>query len=360
MSCPLDGEAYGTSAPDLNRIQVPSDMVNGMSVGAASTRDSNTNYSRAPYSAVGPGRWGARIQPLGVCFGGDDNTNRFLCLGPQGQRIEWSGTSFAAPLAIHGLCHLQEKLRGSALDSHTLKAFAAHFAQRRSKLHVEQELGYGLLRERYEDILSCPTNEVTVIYHDTLRHNEVAGFTLPFPIGIDPQAQVKIQWTLCYTTRVDPAEAQDYTQAGVSVVFRPHARRIPVTYTDANQIRVFDIEEERDAFENAIASGGVPGRNPASDSGREMKINEQRLRDAGKWETLIQHRFGRASAKLFWPRLDLSYFVRDGGSLVSPNSREDLDFTLLVSVKAPQGTKLYEMVTNQFPILTPVTLQIET
>jgi subtilisin family serine protease len=49
------------AASGLNRVQVPSDMVNALAVGACDRPASEAGWARAPYSAVGPGRPGARM-----------------------------------------------------------------------------------------------------------------------------------------------------------------------------------------------------------------------------------------------------------------------------------------------------------
>ena len=50
------------------RVQAPSDMANGLGVGAFTRR--NGKIMHAPYSCKGPGREGAKIKPDAVAFGG--------------------------------------------------------------------------------------------------------------------------------------------------------------------------------------------------------------------------------------------------------------------------------------------------
>ncbi len=348
----------GLNVGGLDRIQVPCDMANGLGVGAVSTASSATDFERAPYSARGPGRWGARVQPIGVCFGGGLPDNAFVAIGPRGRLLETRGTSFSAPMALHGLSNLLAIMGPSrANQSHLLKAFAAHFAQRRRRNHDLTEVGFGLLRSDYRPVLQCDQDEVTVIYNARLHRDNVVGFALPVPEGIEANARVHVRWTLCYSSPVDPAEALDYTRAGVWATFRPHMRRTPVYNAAENTTEVYDYEEENEAFVAAITRGGVPSSNPASDPGREIRLDEQRLRDAGKWETTVHHRFSRKASKLYRPRLDISYYMRNGGSLVNAADAEDLDATLLVTVQGPSG--LYASVRQQFDVLVPIAIEIE-
>jgi len=53
----------------LNRVQVPSDMVNALSVGACDRLAPVADWQRASYSAVGPGRSGARWRSVGLATG---------------------------------------------------------------------------------------------------------------------------------------------------------------------------------------------------------------------------------------------------------------------------------------------------
>ena len=267
----------GINAPGLDRVQVPADMVNGLAVGASDTRSSVTTFSRAPYSAKGPGRWGGRVQPVGVCFGGDGAGNPFIAIGPNGERLQTQGTSFSAPLALHGLTDLIVGLGPQReFRPHLMKAFAVHFSHRRRRHHEISEFGFGLLRDDYHPVLDCPQNEVTLIYDVTLQRDGITGLTLPLPQGLDPDRMVRVRWTLCYSSPVDPAEALEYTQAGVTATFRPHMRRIPVNGPDGGPLGVFDYLEQREEFEAAIAAGGTPSKNPVSAQGREIRVDEQR------------------------------------------------------------------------------------
>lgn len=348
----------GECIPGFDRVQVPGDMANGLAVGAA-VQISSASFERASYSAKGPGRWGGRVQPVGLCFGGDLATTPFIGLGTRGKLLETQGTSFAAPLALGGMTDLIVGLPGSPVIHHLLKAFAVHFAQRRRRGHEIVQHGFGLLSEEYGPALGCSHDEVTVIYQTELARDKVSGFTLPLPENIDESDIIDIRWTLCYASPVDSAEALDYTRAGVTAVFRPHTNRYAVNDARGRRVGVFDIANELDKLLAALDSGGVLSDEPVSDSGREIRLNEQRLRDAGKWETVLQHRFGRKARSLYRPRLDLSYYVREGGVLVEPQRADDLSLSLLVSLKSRSGQQFYDLVRQQFDVLVPIVVEIE-
>src|SRR5262249_35250033 len=79
------------------RIPVPGDSVNALSVGAADSRSST--WSRAPYSALGPGRSPGIVKPDLLAFGGT-LTEPFLVVDSNGMLDRTGGTSFAAPLVL--------------------------------------------------------------------------------------------------------------------------------------------------------------------------------------------------------------------------------------------------------------------
>ena len=89
-----DGES--DSLLGFNRIQVPSDCINALAVGACNTPDSN--WHRASYSSVGPSRSPGLVKPDLVDFGGSMERPFFvLSADMEPNLIETSGTSFAAP-----------------------------------------------------------------------------------------------------------------------------------------------------------------------------------------------------------------------------------------------------------------------
>lgn len=344
----------------FHRVQIPADMGNGLGVGASTGRAPRP-IVRASYSSQGPGRWGARVQPAGLAFGGEA-TAPFVGLAPHGRLVGVLGTSFSAPLAAHGLAGLAATLGRERAAPETLRAFACHFAERRARGHDLDEVGFGRLLEHYDNALSCAPHEVTVLYEDVLRRDRVAGYSLPVPRDLPPSESLELWWTLCFTSPVDPTAAADYTLAGCDVTFRPDVRvysfRDPRTNELLGDVNVVTQKAEVEAL---LSRGAVPSRMPKPHAARRVLRNEQGLRDAGKWETTVQHRFARRQAgTLFDPQIELSYLVRSaGGALVPAAEVEELPFTLLVTVRARPGTSLYEAVRRQSEFRTLVPLHTE-
>lgn len=349
-----NGEA--DAGAGLNRIQVPADMVNGLGVGACTDGTSTTGWTRSPFSAVGPGRQGARVKPTGVAFGGDGAASAYIGLGRAGAWYEGHGTSFATPLVTHSVGALLPYAAPSSSSVNFLRAMAVHFADPPDNGTAIEDVGHGRFQPHLEDLLNCSANEVTVTYEDVLRRGETLGLPVPLPNGLT-NGTIAIRWTLAVTSPIDPTDMAEYTLAGVELQFRPHARRIPFTAPDNSEVVVVDVDIDPARATDLLRRGYRPGDNPATRAGKRVRVSEFARRDEGKWETLIHARDRLRAASLHQPRLDLSYFARAGG-LLRDEGVPDLDFTLLVTVQAPPSFDLYDRIRIEYPVLASIDLRV--
>lgn len=339
----------------LNRLQVPSDAVNGMGVGACGER-SRTAWSRATYSAIGPGRAGARIQPVGLAFGGSD-AEPYLAMTGRGRWAEATGTSFATPSAGHGLIGLGASLGRLRATPNNLRAFAVHFAE---PLHPHDpvELGYGRLQDRYDEVWSCQPHEVTVLYEDQLDRDQMVALMLPVPDGALDGMNVWIRWTLAFTSPTDPTDAVDYTRAGIEIQFRPHARRYSFTFPGESGLHgPLDVQDQAAEVQQLLRDGARPSAHPATRPPGSARLLEAERREEGKWETMIQLTHRMRGSGLFRPRLDLSFLARDSGSLVR-EAVPPLDYSLLVTIRGRVGADIYDRVRTEYAILTPLVAEV--
>lgn len=342
----------------FNRVQVPADMVNGVGVGACAVRNPAKRLERADYSAVGPGRHGQRMQPVGVAFGGSLEGEPFVGLNHRDQLVEAAGTSFATPLAMRGLVQLAANIGPNRVTPELLRTFAAHFAVRGRRGHKLTELGFGRLREDYAEIWQCPLDSVSVLYEDELARGELVAMRIPVPDGLPIGTRVRLAWTLGYTSDVDPSDAAEYTRSGLEVVFRPH-ENIRALYDGATnrKIREVDIVRDRDVIAGLAASRPVRwGDTPVAAGNWRKGRTEAALRLSGKWETLLRGEISRPAERLHRPRLDLAHLARAEGVLVSHNI-QPLLITLIVTVST-QGVPLYDLVRREYSVLTPLLHQI--
>ena len=331
----------------LHRVQVPADMVNGLGVGACTSRTGAVD--RCAYSSKGPGRWGARIQPAGVAFGGKLPGAPYVGLLAHGELGIMEGTSLAAPLVTHGLSGLAVKVGTSDATPDLLRAFAIHFAERRTRGHRLTEIGYGRFRERYDDLWKGSPDEITVVYRDALRRDGVAGYQLPLPETLwGADSTVSIRWTVCVTAPVAAREPADYTLAGFDVTFRPHSQIF--TFSDSvtrKSLGVANVETDKRAVREFLRAGGEKSKMPVTHSATRVGRSEHGRREAGWWETAVQARIVKMSlADLHSPSVELKYVAREGGALQS--DADVLPFTMIVTVRTATPLDLYAEAVREF------------
>jgi hypothetical protein len=333
-------------ATGLNRVQVPADMANGLSVGACNVHHPEQHWLRASYSAVGPGRAGSRVQPSGVQFGGD-GARPFYGVMPDGRLKATCGTSFAAPLVTHALSRLGGLLGRDRTTLNNLRAFAVHLADRHHQ-HEEMvlEIGHGRFAHDFEPALAVDARECLVLYEDHLDRNELVALPLPVPGGVD-QGIIELAWTLVVTSPTEPSQPLEYTRASLDVVFRPHDQRYVLTKEGSR--RTVDVSEDQELVGSLYADGYEIGSAPATLAVPGSYGTEDERRDSGKWETVRHFRRRFRASSLRNPQLELAYLAREGGLLaqVAP----PIDYTLLVSVRGPASLDLYSMVRAQFSVL---------
>ena len=338
----------GDPATGLNRVQLPGDMVNGLSVGACDTPDPDTPWARAPYSAVGPGRYGARVQPGGIAFGGlDPSPYRFVTPAGLG---EAEGTSFATPHVTGGLAALAARL-GTRSSQNSLRAFAVHLAEE-SDEEPWEHVGHGRLRRAYDGALECARNRVTVLYQGTATRDRVDRLYLPYPESIERRGNVTIRWTLAYTSPTDPTEALEYTLASLDTVFRPH--QFIHTATEDGRSRPIHLIDEAEEVRRVFERGGSISDHPKS-KGRST-TGESGRRNAGKWETLRHDRVGIRAEGLARPVLDISYLAREGGALV--DTAPPLPYAVVVTIEAARDVDLYDHVLRAYAQLAPIHVEL--
>jgi hypothetical protein len=349
----------GDALSGLNRVQVPGDMVNGLCVGASDSLPGVETWNAASYSGRGPGRAGARVQPGVLAYGGLPNAPFGRVRGNGQIHYDDFGTSYAAPLVTNALARWIPEL-GDASDAPTLRALSAHFAEKTDN-HDISEVGHGLFPAEPESLLSCPPDEATVIYRGLLARDEVRSYQLPHP-AVATKGTFDIRWTVAFTTGTDSAEAGDYTNAGLEATFRPHALKHSLNYADPvtkrQRTKIKHLQKDNAEIAALQASGWRLSLNPASRAPKANSSHESDRRDLGKWESLWKSEDSMMAKSLHFPRIDISHVTREGGRITS--GTDDIDFTLIVTVKSRKGLPIYAQVQNEFAVLTPLPLVVST
>jgi len=326
----------------LNRIQPPADMVNGISVGACANRvRPGAVVERAPYSAVGPGRAGARIQPTGVAFGGS-HQERFLCLAGDGRISYGWGTSYAAPLVTHGIGELaaESDLERSAT---LMRALAIHCAQAAGP---HQDLGWGTFSRDYSEVLDYPRNEVTVVSDVAVTRDGLHTLPIAFPSKPVP-GKIALKCTVVVKAPTEPREALDYTKVGLTVTLRPHAGRKAMTDPITGKKRIIDIVHDSATYRQLLRANWTESFHPESRGAAPASALELTRRElGGKWETVLKIEDSMLAKTLYRPRLDLDLISREGGAIT--RNGHDVKVSVVTTLVARADVDLYGLVVQEF------------
>lgn len=307
-----------------SRIQVPSDSVNALSVGASD--EFSKGWSRAPYSSVGPGRSPGLVKPDVVSFGGVDG-NKFKFVFPGPVIAEDCGTSFSTPATMRIAAGLRAFF-GDDLTTTAIKALIVHSADQAN--HPQEEVGWGLVDSDIERIVKCGDGEVKVLYKGKLEPGRVLRAPIPLPDG-QLSGKVKIKATFCYSCTTDPHAPGEYTRAGLDIKFRP----------DKDVYDTNPLYPKTDPFFS-----------------RHAKSNEQELRnDAHKWDAVRKAEKGKLASSLNGPTFDIHYVAREPGKKSSPLRPPKLSYALVVTIYSKSTPDLYERIEqkyrNQLMAITP-------
>ncbi|WP_237203438.1 S8 family peptidase [Rothia endophytica] len=329
---------------DFHRVQVPADMVNGLTVGSCTLPYPEKKWERAPYSSMGPGRHGSRIQPIGVQYGGTEEEGMPL-LREDGTVMRNHGTSFSAPLMTHALSRLAAEL--PTFNANTLRAFAVHFAERHRAYRAKvNEHGFGRFLLDYTQKLNAEADEAHVLFEDSAIRSTLLGYQIPLPARSLGELEIRI--TLSYTSTVDIAQTTDYTDSSIDLTFRPHSEIR--TYTSPDETRKINLDRRSDEAFRLLSEGWKDSREaPTLTLAPVTDRSEAKLRESGKWETLRHYRVKVPAGGAHNPRLEVGYLAREAGTL--SDHAPDLPFSLLVTVCEPGAPDFYDGVAKAYPAL---------
>lgn len=327
-----DGETFMTVAIGNNgerdravgnaRVQVPSDCVNAVAVGAANDVDSS--WGRAAYSAFGPGRSPGVVKPDLMAFGGDaEKYFHVLSSGKKASLIPQLGTSFASPYLLRSAVGIRAIL-GTDLSALAIKALLVHGADQAN--HDKLEVGWGKIPEDLMTIITCPSGIARVVYQGELKPGKYLRASLPIPKG-GLKGHIRLKATFCYASPVDPQHASSYTRAGLDIVFRPNDSRIQEGKSNADTKGFFDM--------------------------KKYATEEERRSDMGKWETVLHSEKRMLGTSLKGPVFDIHYNAREAGA--ATNGADKIKYALIITVEAAKHADLYNEILRSYPaILIPI------
>lgn len=308
------------------RIQVPSDSVNALTIGASTLPSDDPDWQRAPYSAIGPGRSPGRIKPDLLAFGGSVE-QPFILLEPNSMTdiSGYSGTSFAAPNALRLAIAL--KHRFSELTPMALKCLLVHKANRKAMDVKLEEHGWGCLSEKPDNYALCDDNSVTILFQGTFKPSKY--MKAPIPVPPDPMSgKVTLTATFCYSTTVDAKDPSNYTRSGLEVKLRPKMSK--ASGQDENR----------------------PDTKPFFDA--DAYAPESKLRSMSlKWETVLHGEKTFLASSIEEPFFEVHYLPRSGGA--STSAANSIPYALLVTLTTSKEQSIYDRVALRYKnLLSPI------
>lgn len=318
-----DGETLMTVAAGNNgerdkdlgfdRIQVPADSVNALTVGASDRTTSE--WTRANYSARGPGRSPGRRKPDVLAFGGSGSEYFHVAVPDVAPRIAPNlGTSFASPLALRSAAGVRAFL-GDDVHPLTIKALLIHSCEMRDGLHPH-DIGWGLVPSDLTEIITCGEGVARIIYQGKLNPGKYLRAPVPLPPD-QMTGRVELTATFCYASPVDPQDSSAYTKAGLDIKFRPHV--------------------DKKANMNA--------KNPKTDSffpASEWRTEQEQRSDLAKWETVLHGKQSYNGSSLKGSTFDIHYNARAGAGNAYRGDAALIPYALVLTLKAPKHLNIYE------------------
>jgi Subtilase family len=326
MTVAIGNNGHLDRASGNARVQVPSDCVNALAVGAANGTEAD--WARAPYSAVGPGRSPGVVKPDVMAFGGNaGNYFHVLLPGKKAVLSPQLGTSFASPYLLRSAVGIRAIL-GAELSSLAIKALLVHAAE--ASTHDKLEVGWGKVPEDMMSIITCPEGVARIVYQGELKPGKYLRALLPLPAG-GLNGKVRLKATFCYASPTDPQDAAAYTRAGLEIVFRPSDKKIKDGKANADTKGFFDM--------------------------KKYATEEERRSDLGKWETVLNGAKGMLGSSLDNPVFDIHYNARESGARAT--GAEKIRYALIISVEAPKHADLYNDILRAYAkTLVPIQPQV--
>ncbi|HHM6759882.1 S8 family peptidase [Pseudomonas sp. NY15181] len=308
-----------------DRIQVPSDCVNAIAIGAAG--GTGDTWSRAPYSATGPGRSPGIIKPDLVAFGGSTKEYFHALLpGKVPQLAPYRGTSFASPYTLRSAVGVRAIL-GQDLSPLAIKALLIHAADQNG--HDTKEVGWGKIPDDLMEIITCPSGVARIVYQGELKPGKYIKAPIPLPDeGLSGMVTLKATFTFASAT--DPQDSSSYTRAGLEVTFRPNGDRIKEGKSTADTTSFFK---------------------------KKKFATEAELRaDSGKWETVLHDQKRMRGSSLNNAAFDIHYIAREGGG--TADRAKKIKYSLIITVEAPKHPQLYADILRAYATLIPIQPQV--
>lgn len=338
----------GEVAEPFNRIQVPSDSINNITVGAFSII--NGIKQRAPYSCIGDGREGGKVKPDLLAFGGSEG-NEFHVIDHTGlERVLSSGTSLSTPLVTKTIGDLLA--RSKDLTPRILRTLLIHTAVPLN-MHAKEE-GFGLVADDIDSILNCNETTVTILYEGYIYPKKAIKLPIPLPDAkkFTQNSSITFKWTISTVATVDMADSDLYSKECIEYTFYPNSDMYSFTKKGCKPIKV-DISKDSELMNQLIKDGYKQSKNPVSDSKKSRTEGELRKNEK-KWDTIIRDQISKRCSSIKEPFLIISGLSRDDINTLK------IPFCVALTVSNPKyESNLYADIQSTYKELVPLELESE-
>ena len=308
--CAAGNNGLDDPAAGHNRVQPCSDGVNVLAVGS---RDRlGPGWTRAGYSAVGPGRLGG-IKPDCVAVGGTE-IDPFFAFSDHGTASATMGTSFAAPTAARLATGL--KTTFDRLTPTAVRAVLLHTADDTGG--EREEIGWGSLQHDLSEIVASADDAATVVFQGDLGLQSLRRYPIPCPAA-GFSRRVEISATFVFASPTEPEDAVSYAQVGAQIYFRPD--------TDCDP---------------GVTEKGRPklhATKPFFGGTRHFQTEQELRGDAHHWEAVKRHTGRFNASTLANPVFDIQHHARSHGGAGKRSA--SVPYALIVTVREKGNTNLY-------------------
>lgn len=336
---------------DLNRIQAPADMVNGLGVGAY-TFDANREKIPATYSCVGPGREGGKTKPDLLDFGGDQGYPFIIPSLDHKGLSATAGTSFAAPMVTGKIGKLMAMSKN--VTPHLGRALLIHHSAHNQSFPTNMQ-GFGFCNEHVNDVLECSDNCVTVMYQGEILPTQYLSLPIFAPHINEMSGFVEIDWTVALVVSPNANDPDAYTNNCIEDVFAPHSMKYNFTKRGEKTHTINLLDESKvtlakDLINRGYKRSALPVSHPARIARDENDLRVVEL----KWDTVIRKSVRMRSSSLFDPTLTLHAMGRNG------YEAKAMAYNVVITIKAPKYKgSLYDAVLQTYRNLNPIEIRTE-
>jgi hypothetical protein len=312
---------------DNDRITSPADSVRSISVGSVANIGIDNYVEKdmpSLFSRRGPGA-NYLIKPDVVFYGGNCTDDLFyrgtgiVSFDVDGNIMEGIGTSYSAP----AITSIYAELRYGLTEERTRefsKAFLIHSttipeSAKKDAIDYNRYYGYGIPLKNIEDIITCTSTCVTLIFSGTLSAGTFIEFNdFPFPKSLfrNGRCYGDIRMTLVYSPKLDASFGQEYCRVNIDAHFG--------TYD------LMDAKGDIKGFKSMV---------PIEKKWDE-KYEKARVENGFKWNPIKSYSRSLKKGIIQKPwRLMIDSVARLG------DNYEGQEFVLFVTIKDPENNDIY-------------------